>query len=251
MKVIWSYCSFGGKNLPTKFTLKMARLSLLSMRNFGDPTYKTVLYTDQQSAPMFSNLPYDEVIVTTFNHEKETRYWNLAKMWVYSQQQEPFLHVDIDTCFLQGFRIPTEGNVITEKMRDISEEPNISIHADRTLPTTSEIVCSGLIGGNCYGSLFKEHYKLAKNEVAKVGIGETVKYESLYSLEEYLMTQHIIRRGLTIQSLQQGSFLHFWCRRDSGITKQEIYEAVINELLLFNENYDLELRRCGGGSVTV
>lgn len=251
MKIIWSYCSFGGKRLPDDFTVKMATLSLLSMKCVTH--YKTELWTDAKSLEYFQHLNYNSIVVTRFDGWEDERYWNIPKMFVYSKQEEPFLHVDFDTCFLIGFRVPTEGDVITEKMRQLPDGRErwcMMRFKDENLPSVDEIICSGLIGGNNYEGLFRDNYVASLEKTADTR-DEVVTYDVLPSYEEYLFTQRVVSSGRTVQSLYNGSYLHFWCRRDATLSKQDIYEAVINELLEFYKNYDLELRRADGRSGTV
>ena len=94
------------------------------------------------------------------------------------------------------------------------------------------IICSGFIGGTNYGDLFKIHYEWAKKQIKDV---EEFAYRHLISLEEVAMTQRLTERGIKPTPLPENLFLHFWCRRDCGKTKEDVYGNVVNELLNFNK----------------
>lgn len=222
MKVVYSY---KGKS-PDEFLLKMARLSVISVKNFT--LYPTELYVDSVNYAYFKDFPYDNVVITDFDGLNTTA-WNMSKLYTYSQQDEPFLHIDFDTCILAGFFIP-DAMFVCEKTRYALMDSEYMKYAYNQFKP-EHIVCSGFIGGTNYGDLFKEHYEWAKKQIKDV---KEFSYRHLISLEEVAMTQRLKEFGITPTPLPESLFLHFWCRRNCGKTKEDVYGDVVGELLNFN-----------------
>jgi hypothetical protein len=92
MKIVFSYV-----NSPTKryMDLNMAKISLKLIKNHG---YKTVIYLDEKNYDRFNELNYDEKIL--LDQKKldnlPPNIWCLGKLLVFSQMEEPFLHIDFD-----------------------------------------------------------------------------------------------------------------------------------------------------------
>ena len=230
MLVIYSYCSYSNGR-PSEFTLKMAKLSLLSLRNMT--SYRVKLYVDKESLSYFANFGYDEIEVSDFNISGiDKRFWNASKLWVYAQQSEPFLHVDFDTCFLDSFTIPTNGDIITEKLRTVDISNGYDFYSLSNIKQTNTIICSGLIGGISYGHIFKDHYEWAYSRMLE--FNKVITYEMLNSIEEYSLTQRIEQENMSVACLQKDTFLHFWCNRNCGLTKEQAYHEVVDALLEFN-----------------
>ncbi|MBO4778097.1 MAG: hypothetical protein J5588_06340 [Bacteroidales bacterium] len=221
MKIVYSY--HGGK--PSDFLLKMARLSLLSVKHYTD--YPTELWVDKENLAFFGN-GYDSYVVSDFGNP-DARYWNMSKLYVYAQQTEPFLHIDFDTCVMPGFTIPDDA-FVCEKMRKILIDDEYTKHA-LNAPVYDEILCSGFLGGSDYGYMFKEHYDWAKRQA-----NDTPTYKNLISLEEVALTQRIRMERKNIGTLPTDTFLHFWCRRNLGVSKEDIYGIVVSDLLKFMTN---------------
>ena len=220
MKVVYSY---KGKK-PDGFLLKMAQLSAVSVKNFTQ--YPTELYVDQGNYACFKDFPYDNVVITDFDGLNTTA-WNMSKLYTYSQQNEPFLHIDFDTCILAGFTIP-DAVFVCEKTRYALMDSEYMKYAYNQFKPVN-IICSGFIGGTDYGDLFKVHYEWAKKQIKDVG---EFSYRHLISLEEVAMTQRLTEKGIKPSPLPENLFLHFWCKR--GIRKKDIYGTVVEELLGFN-----------------
>ena len=70
--------------------------SLLRLKALGN---KVTLYTDSMGADWLIsnlNLPYDNINTSLDQLLIPNNLWSLAKMWVYSQQKDPFIHFDGD-----------------------------------------------------------------------------------------------------------------------------------------------------------
>ena len=243
MKIIYSYKG----NKPDDFLLKMAELSGLSVKHHSN--YTTELWVEEKNVKYFPTELYDNVVVTDFGGIK-SNYWNLSKMFVYSQQEEPFVHMDFDTCIMPGFVIP-DNDIVCEKMRMLYnknlpvDNPNIpedfrpfisNVDPKRygrhlLNPTAPEhIICSGLLGGVNYGDIFKEHYDWAVKQII-----DKPTYEDMISLEEVAFTQRVQEQGLHISATPQYTLIHFWVPR--GVDKQKTHGEWINSLLNFHKNF--------------
>ena len=219
MKIVYSY--HGG--IPSEFLLKMAELSFLLVRNYTE--YPIELWVDKANRKYF-RMPYDSVVESNFGFPRD-EYWNLSKMYVYAQQTEPFLHIDFDTCVMPGFQIP-QGDIVCEKIRKIEMDNEYKKHTIDA-PIYEEIVCSGFLGGNNYGDLFRQQYEWA--EACACAEGKPT-YKNLISLEEVSFTQRVRQFNKCIETLNSDTFLHFWCRREWN--KEDVYGKVVDELLDFN-----------------
>lgn len=70
--------------------------SMLRIKKLG---HTIILYTDSAGYDWLINklgLPYDEVKTELDCLDIPENLWSLAKIWVYSQQKEPFIHIDGD-----------------------------------------------------------------------------------------------------------------------------------------------------------
>ena len=222
MKIVYSYA---GKK-PSDFTLKMAKLSLKTLSLFTE--FPAVLYVDYQNLEYFRHLGYSEIIVQELDADLYNKgCWNIFKLKTYAHQTLPFLHVDFDTTFCEGFQL-NKSDVITEKFRSVSKEEFKTFSIGESI---EQMVCSGFIGGYNFGTLFKEHYEWAKQQVRD--FEGSLTYEHLNSLEEYALTQRILKHNLSVSELKQGSFLHFWCENDKN--KEEVHGQIVNSLFdVFN-----------------
>ena len=93
MKIIHTYSEIRG-GVIDKRNLYMMTLSLLLInKHYG----KTKLYTDKENAKIIKEigLPYDEIDDTLLNDFK-TNTFSIPKLLVYSEQKEPFIHIDLD-----------------------------------------------------------------------------------------------------------------------------------------------------------
>jgi hypothetical protein len=75
--------------------MNMAKISLKLIKNHG---YKTVIYLDEKNYDKFNDLDYDEKILIDQNKLENlpTSIWCLGKLLVFSEINEPFLHIDFD-----------------------------------------------------------------------------------------------------------------------------------------------------------
>jgi hypothetical protein len=90
--------------LAPEYNLMGWTLSCLQLKQYFN---EVVLYTDSIAARMlidYLKLPYNEVICTmdALNHYNP-ELWALPKIYTYSVQQQPFLHVDGDVFIWERF----------------------------------------------------------------------------------------------------------------------------------------------------
>ncbi|MDR2962725.1 MAG: hypothetical protein LBU90_03670 [Bacteroidales bacterium] len=228
MKVIYSFNSYGGKNIPCAWWLRMAELSVQSMKNCG---YRVELYTDTYCADVFrgSNfcVSFDVVHVVDFmQFPHNMAYWNFGKLYVYSLQSEAFLHVDFDTYFHTEFRIPESGHIITEQERDYTYVQAFKDCA--ILPKTdtipAKLICSGLLGSTGAYFVWKEVFDFARTYCQKAPRNtETMGY--LVGVEEFNLSQIVQFYGLEVTELKPASFLHW-----QGANKRAQYDKYISKL---------------------
>jgi hypothetical protein len=199
--VINSYNSINGKNLPDEFTMELAEESFKSVKKYTG--MDMVLYVDSWTAPYFRGFKYTDMIITDFPYINDT-FWNIGKMYVYSLQNEPFVHIDLDIIARDGFRIPEEG-IICEFLRNIE-------HSDETLKyyypqyeIPNFIMCSGFSGGTDYGSIYKDNFE---HIMAVADREEEACFENLFSAEEVAFTQLVKERKLKISPMEQNTFIH-------------------------------------------
>lgn len=227
MKVIYSFNSFAGKTTPGYWYLRMAELSVQSMKNCG---YKVELYVDAESADFFRGdlfcVPFDTVHIVDFmQFPHNFSYWNFGKLYVYSLQNEPFLHVDFDTYFKPGFKIPENCAIVTEQLREYSYVKPFQhcaiLQKQKQIP--EKLICSGLLGGKAYFA-FKELFEFAceycKNPPAT---HETMGY--LVGVEEFNLSQLAHLYQLPVVELPRDEFLHW-----QGENKREVYGDIIKDL---------------------
>ena len=228
MKVIYSFNSYAGKITPGYWYLRMAELSVQSMKNCG---YRVELYVDAESVDFFRGdlfcVPFDAVHIVNFmQFPHDSAYWNFGKLYVYSLQNEPFLHVDFDTYFKSGFKIPENCAVVTEQLREYSYVKAFQdvaiLQKQKQLP--AQLICSGLLGGKAYFA-FKELFEFAgeycKN--APRTNGETMAY--LVGVEEFNLSQLAQLYQLPVVELPRDKFFHW-----QGANKREVYGDIIKDL---------------------
>ncbi|MDR0941656.1 MAG: hypothetical protein LBM68_05470 [Bacteroidales bacterium] len=226
MKVIYSYNSYGGKNIPGAWWLRMAELSVGSMRK--NTNYPVELYCDAESEAVFTGenfgAQFDKVHVVDFMHyPHHIAYWNFGKLLVYSLQEEPFLHVDFDTYFKRGFTIP-EGAIVTECARDYTFVRGFKEAAILPIDQIPEkLICSGLLGGSAYFA-YRELFDFAKKQ-CQTSPHESRAMEYLIGVEEFNLSQIADFYGLQAVELAKDSFLHF-----QGANKRERYDGIICDL---------------------
>lgn len=94
MKIIHTYAPISGYEIG-KRNLYMMTLSLLLAKKYFD---KVVLYTDKKNAEIVKEigLPYDEIDDSLLEGLR-TKTFSIPKVLVYSVQNEPFVHIDLDT----------------------------------------------------------------------------------------------------------------------------------------------------------
>ena len=218
MRIIYSYNTFGGKRFPTAFDMRLAKLSVTSLRASTD--YEPYLYTDLRGKDIFAELfDMDYINVVDFEFQNQ-EYWNTGKLEVYAKQKEPFLHVDFDTCFMKGFTIP-EGDIITEKLRDYELTEDLQ-YFGYCLPKPKKLICSGLIGFKfpTICECLYLHIKFSSRAFLK-----KPSFDMLVSMEEFALSQYVENAFVTVKELDPRYFAHF-----QGENKQERFGKIIDNL---------------------
>ena len=219
MRIIYSYNTFGGKRFPTAFDMRLAKLSVTSLRASTD--YEPYLYTDLRGKDIFAELFDMDYIYTIPFTVKNPAWWNAGKLEVYAMQNEPFLHVDFDTCFMNGFSVPEDTDIITEKLRCYEKNEVLERYGYIGNKEPSKLVCSGLLGGipdDTWRVLFKK-------AIYSIAQGKEPNFENLVSIEEYTLSQLAEGWELNIKELDPRFFAHF-----QGEHKQERFGKIIDNL---------------------
>lgn len=218
MRIIYSYNTFGGKRFPSAFDMRLAKLSVTSLRESTD--YEPYLYTDLRGKDIFAELfDMDYINVVDFEF-KNPEYWNTGKLEVYAKQKEPFLHVDFDTCFMKGFTIP-EGDIITEKLRDYELTEDLQ-YFGLCLPKPKKLICSGLLGFDFDEACETLYLNIKFSSRAFV---ENPSFDKLVSMEEYALSQYAEKYDINVVELDPRYFAHF-----QGEHKQERFGKIIDNL---------------------
>jgi hypothetical protein len=149
-----------------------------------------------------------------FNHN----WWNFPKIFTYSLQKTPFLHVDFDLIFTKDIdlREYTQKPLICEAIRGLSFMKHEIAHIVDTNHYFPYIPCSGIYGGY-YLDLFKELYEKA---VKIQSLIDKPTYEDLFILEEVFMACVMKRENIKPISLE-GNFVHLQGARKKQILEKE------------------------------
>lgn len=112
MKIVQTFWSGSSSNIikdtfgwyAPEYHLMSWALSCFQLRKFYDDV---VLYTDEKGRELLINylkLPYTKVVVNLDELNKEdSDLWAMSKIYTYSKQDEPFLHVDGDVFIWEAF----------------------------------------------------------------------------------------------------------------------------------------------------
>jgi hypothetical protein len=222
MRIIYSYNTFGGKRFPSAFDMRLAKLSVTSLRT--STNYEPYLYTDLRGKDIFAELfDMDYINVVDFEFQNPA-YWNTGKIEVYAMQKEPFLHVDFDTCFMKGFTIP-EGDIITEKLRDYELTERLRKFSLDITYEPKKLICSGLVGIGKTNSLRVVERLSSTLQWNKNFLVNNPPFDELISLEEYVLSQIAEFLNYSVAQLDPRYFAHF-----QGEHKQERFGKIIDNL---------------------
>lgn len=104
MKIIHTYQNTDNGGPLTRSTFYYMTLSaLLAKRHYGH----VVLYTNNEIAEMVRKIgiPYDEINTDLLN-EVRVKTFSIPKMMVYTVQEEPFIHIDLDSFIFKSIDFP-------------------------------------------------------------------------------------------------------------------------------------------------
>lgn len=224
MRIIYSLNTNNGSTIPGSFFTKMAELSVFSAQQTG---YPVELYVDFEGYNYIKTTKciFDSVHIVDFSKfDYNTAYWNFGKLYTYSIQTEPFLHIDFDVYLHPGFTIPENGDIITEMLREYSYVQafkDIAVYKVKQIP--EKLICSGLIGG--YNTLpFVELFEHAQ-KICKNPINEHKSMSYLVGVEEYNISVIADLYNYSIQELDANYFSHF-----QGGDKEKRFGPIINNL---------------------
>lgn len=164
------------------------------------------------------------------NYDKS--FWNFPKLFTYTLQEEPFIHIDFDVILAEGFLkdiFESGCDVYTEKIRHLDCRPQFLSEFDTDGTELKDIICSGLIGGgNKSFPIFLENWKKAL-EYCKFDAkrGEKLVYEMLWGIEEYSFTKLVRKSELSVFEVKKGSYVHF-----QGKNKLERYGQLIKDIVV-------------------
>lgn len=118
MKIVYTYYPVLNKQI-TESEIYSLTLSVLWIKKF----YKNVfLYTDKKTKKLINELkiPFD-VIDTDILNEVNTKTFSIPKLLVYSNQNEPFLHLDNDLILYKKFNFDNDNKIIFSFNEGLSE----------------------------------------------------------------------------------------------------------------------------------
>lgn len=224
MRIIYSFNTNNGATIPGSFFTKMAELSVYSARETKLPVE---LYVDFPGYEYFKTTKcvFDAVHIVDFEKFNiNSAYWNFGKLYTYSIQKEPFLHIDFDVYLHPGFEIPTTGDIITEMLRDytlVQGFKDVEIYKVKQIP--EKLICSGLLGG--YNSTpFIELFEHAQ-KVCKKSIKEDKSMSYLVGVEEYNLSVLADLYNYSVLELNKKYYSHF-----QGADKEKRFGEIINQL---------------------
>ena len=225
MRIIYSFDTQQGKVIPGSFFTKMAELSVFSANKVGVPVE---LYTDMQGIEYFktTKCKFDSIHIVDFaQFGITTGYWNFGKLFTYSIQTEPFLHIDFDVYLHPGFVIPKDADIITEMLREYSFVQgfkDIAIFNTNVIP--EKLICSGLLGGynlKIWKELFEHAKRVCKNPIPNQD--KAMSY--LVGVEEYNLSLLADFYRIRPTELNKHYYSHF-----QGGEKEKRYGQIINFL---------------------
>lgn len=94
MKIIHTYVPVGDTKFNKYIAYSMSLSALLAKRHYDN----VVLYTDKKTGEIVKQLkiPYDSINTELLDNFSEKTF-SIPKLLVYSNQKEPFIHIDLDT----------------------------------------------------------------------------------------------------------------------------------------------------------
>lgn len=191
-----------GCNPPSKFTLDLGYYAVKSVKKYTG--CNTILYSDAESARYFKKFDFNDIIITEFPYINDL-WWNIGKMYVYTLQRDPFVHMDLDIVAEKNFMLP-DTDIICEFQRNIEYDTESLMLAYEDKPIPYKILCSGIIGGNNYGDIFIKNYNNRIEMMKKI---DSPIFENLFSVEEVAFTQLVKEKNLSIGSPVDRSYTHY------------------------------------------
>lgn len=167
-------------------------------------------------------LPFDRIEMLDIEDSELNEFvWSIKKLYAYSVQDEPFIHIDTDffmfekpsheylnsQIFAQNLEInhPIYASIRSDAVRFGLQLPNYVISEER--PAVALNV--GIVGGQNI-KFFKEFYFLAKNIVEENASSLEIYAEKFYFfyifLEQYILYEFIKSQRIDIRTLVKPSF---------------------------------------------
>jgi hypothetical protein len=171
-----------------------------------------VIYTDEIGIDILRKnlpkLPRTSFVVVDYNKMNfDKRYWNFPKLFTYSLQDDFFIHIDFDVFLTPNFitQLDYSADIVTEKLRNFEYASEFDrFNSNGKIP--KKLICSGILGGSNNG-IFRENF--SRGSVVCIPTKSEVTFENLVAIEEYSLTKIAVQNNLTIQELDENSFVHF------------------------------------------
>lgn len=202
--IIQSYNTFCHNGNPDSEREKAGFSTVRSLVSYLKQSYRThkkyryTLYTDEAGYENVKWMNEEHVEVIEYPIIDD-RIPYTGKFHVEGMQNKPFIHVDLDaTLFsIEGLK----GDIITEKMRSVyfrKEPKKLGIN----VKGISEIICSGIIGFSDL-SLRSEYLKQVYECIDKLKTDHNLSFETMFTLEEVLLTRLAKDNGSVICSVKE------------------------------------------------
>lgn len=210
MKAIYTYWTQDGSNMLCRFPSiatfnKMAKITVEQSLNIFD---EVQIYTDVEGKAHLLSIGLDESLITLVDYSQydfDPRFWNYPKLISYSLQNSPFIHLDFDAIL---YKIPDPADIITEKRRssDLQKRWN---SFDLVTEVPDELICSGIVGGH-NTDVFKDLLDKCEESVSVAynAHRQVSNPMDLIEIEEVVLTDLSIKRGLLVQDCGYENYIH-------------------------------------------
>lgn len=120
MRAIHTYIP---SRIGSEFNKKLAYNMVFSVACAKDIFGEVYLYTNEEIAEVVRKIgiPYDGIITDKFSNSYNSTTFAIPKMVVYASQEEPFIHLDLDTFMYARYQVP-EGTRVFYATPDNSME---------------------------------------------------------------------------------------------------------------------------------
>lgn len=196
--------SYYSKNPLSDWEQRCWELSYNSIHKYTDCDYVKI-YTNDIAFVPFKLRQGDEVVLLNDDYKEEfdLGWWQIYKQYLYSIQQESFIHVDYDLIFIK--KIPElTGDIICEKRRINNTITGIEKALNYKHP--KYLLCSGIMGKTTSHNLFSDTFTDALKFIRE---HKEIRIRNSYRwvLEESLIS--VKSENNTVQEIGDDYFRHF------------------------------------------